>query len=73
MKERLGAPAAVAWDFVAAALFAAVAWPSALQGFISLVIMQFVIVGAFLFAFVGLVPMTLRHEHKGSRIAIEEA
>ena len=89
--ERLGALAAVSWDFVAAALFAAATWPKALEGIIpsegghsvsvhglvlrllSSVTLQIVIVGDFLFAFVGLVPVTLRHEHKGSRIAFEEA
>ena len=55
-----------------AALFAG-AWPKALQGFISSVFMQLVIVGDFLFTFVGLVATTLCHEHKGSRIALEEA
>ena len=51
----------------------ATAWPTALQGFLSLVFPQFVIVGDFLFAFVGLVPTTLCHDHTGSRIAFEEA
>ena len=51
--EGLGALAAAAWDLVAATLFAAAAFPRAIQGFLSLVFRQFVIVGDFIFAFVG--------------------
>ena len=44
VKERLSALAVAARDLVAATLFAAAAWPKAIQGFLSLVIMQFVTV-----------------------------
>ena len=53
------------WYLVAATLFAAAAFPRAIQGFLSLVLRQFLIVGDFIFAFVGLVTTTLRHDHKG--------
>ena len=73
VKEVLGALTAAAWDLVAATLFAAAAFPRAIQGFLTLVLRQFVLDGDFIFAVVGLGTTTLRHEHKGSRFAFEQA